>query len=78
MDNIVVKYGNSQEGAYLLGRLSAIAISYEHFIAARTIIIYPADQDDVEEADDIVYSQRWFASELKRMREVDIFQTEEE
>ena len=71
MESIVIKYNNSQEGAYLLGRLSAISIEYEHFINERTINIYPHDQDDAEEADDIIYSQRWFASEFQLMKKLD-------
>jgi hypothetical protein len=71
METITVKYNGSQDGAYLLGRLSAINIEYEHFIDARTINIYPHDQDDIEEADDIVYSLRWFASEFQLMKKLD-------
>lgn len=71
MENIVIKYDNSQEGAFILGRLNAIPIWFIHTYKHRQFEATPTDQDDVEEIEDIIEALEFWRKELNNMANLD-------
>lgn len=61
MEPITINYKTSQEGCFLLGRLNALSITFNHTVDDNTIIIYPVDQCDLEDIDDILDSTKFFS-----------------